>query len=106
MKLKAFADDGKAEAGSFEVFGGSLIDTLECGEQVRDVFRLDADTGVGDHVDHLAGLVFLHLALDGEGDGAFLGVLDGIVDYVDETRWTNFISDFRLFDCKWILSHE
>ena len=50
------------------MLGGCLIDTLERGEQVRNVFRLDADTRVGDHVDHLAGLVFLHLALDGEGD--------------------------------------
>ena len=61
-------NDGKAETCSFDVLGGCLIDTLECGEQVRDIFRLDADTRVGDHVDHLAGLVLLHLALDGEGD--------------------------------------
>ena len=66
------------------MFCGRFIYSLESGEKIRDVFRLDADTRIRDHVDHVAGLVFLHLTLHGKGDGTFLGVLDRIVNDIDK----------------------
>ena len=73
---------------------GGLIHTLECGEEVRDVFGLDADTRICDRIDHVAEFIFLHLALNGKRYCSFLGVLDGIVDYVDEDLLdSDFVSD-------------
>ena len=66
------------------MFIGVLIHAFKSREQIRNIFRLDADACICDVIDHVAGFFIDHLALDRQRYGALFRVFDRVIEDIDE----------------------
>ncbi len=76
--------DGEAEAGAAELPGDGAVGLGERLEDESLFFRGDAAAGVTDGEMEAGALVGELGGLDGEGDAAGGGELNGVIDQVDE----------------------
>ena len=77
-------DDRKPQTRALDMAVLLLVHAPERCEQVGDVLLLDADARITDGIQHMELGTLALSALDGEGDGAVLGVFDGVVHDIDE----------------------
>ena len=80
-QLRELLADGQAQAGALDVPVGLAVQAAVALEDVGQVLLADAHAGIL-HVDDQYAVLPLGLPGDGEGDGALLGVLDGVAAQV------------------------
>ena len=76
--------DGEPEPGAAIAAGGGSVGLEERGEERRDLFRSDADAGIGDGEANRGAAVAEALEAGVEGDVAAVGELDGVGGKVGE----------------------